>query len=120
MNGPSRVILAALAMAAVVGPAGGQERALLQQAFAGTIVSTYPDGRTGRLHLHPDGSYDGLGRRGDVSGGTWSLTSGRICMKQRKPFWYPIAYCTPIASGTTWQAKAPTGEAIHVHLQTGR
>ena len=107
-----------IALAATVLDVQGQ--AALEPAFTGTIVSTYPDGRTGRLHLHPDGTYDGIGRRGDVSGGAWTLQRGRVCMRQRKPFWYPFAYCTTVPASPTWEATAPTGEPIHVHLEAGR
>ena len=88
--------------------------ARLKPAFAGTIVSTYPEGR---LMLHEDGRYDGIGRRGDASGGTWSVSGARICLKQRRPVWTPFSYCTPLPSEKTWAAKAPTGEPITVRLE---
>ncbi|HEX8661595.1 MAG TPA: hypothetical protein VF686_06990 [Brevundimonas sp.] len=92
----------------------------LEPAFKGTIISTYPDGRTAKLWLNADGTYRGQGRRGKPSSGRWSLKGSKVCLKQSKPMGAPFAYCTPVPKGTTWSAKAVTGEPIRVRLVPGR
>lgn len=118
----TRTTIAALAaFSLLTGPAAAQ--AALEPAFRNTIVSTYPDGRTAKLWLERDGSYRGEGRRGKPSSGRWTLKGEQICLKQRKPFAAPFSYCTPIRSGgvgTSWRAKAVTGEPIRVTVVAGR
>lgn len=95
----------------------------LEPAFGNTIVSTYPDGRTGKLWLEPGGTYRAQGRRKTFSSGTWAQKGPKICLKQRKPHSIPFSYCTEIRSGgvgTTWTDKAVTGERITVRLVAGR
>jgi hypothetical protein len=94
-----------------------------EAAFTGTIVSTYPDGRTARLQLEKNGAYKAWGRRGNPSGGRWSVKGDEICLKQTRPFTAPFSYCTAIREGgvgTRWAAKAVTGEPIQVELRAGR
>ena len=94
----------------------------LAKAFGNTIVSTYPDGRTAELWLQQGGGYTAEGRRHDMSSGRWSLKGGKVCLKQSKPIWTPFTYCTAIPNGgvgTSWSAKAVTGEAIRVKLVPG-
>jgi hypothetical protein len=93
--------------------------ASLQKAFGNTIISTYPDGRTGLLWLKADGTYTAKGRRRTPSSGAWSVKGERICLKQLKPSRAPINYCTPLPEGETWAARAVTGEKIKVKLVKG-
>jgi len=115
--------IAALALAAsLIGSAADAAPSPLSKAFGNTIVSTYPDGRTGRLWLQPGGAYTAEGRRGDPSSGRWSLKGAKVCLKQSKPIWTPFTFCTAIPSGgvgAAWSAKAVTGEAIRVKLVAG-
>jgi hypothetical protein len=116
-----RITLTALALAAAV-PCLAAEASALHETFGNTIVSTYPDGRKAELWLHPDGSYDAEGRKHDRSQGHWKIKSEKLCLKQSHPFSFPFTYCTPMmqgAIGTSWTAKAVTGEAIHVQLVRG-
>ena len=96
----------------------------LAPAFGNSLVSTYPDGRTSKLWLEPDGTFKGMNRKGQPNSGKWTVAKDRLCMKQYKPFFYPFSYCTPLqdpASGAGgWRAKAPTGEPITVRLVKGR
>jgi hypothetical protein len=95
----------------------------LAKAFGNTIVSTYPDGRKAELWLRPDGGYSAQGRRGDPSSGTWSVSGAKVCLKQQKPFWAPFSFCTAIPPGgvgSSWTAKAVTGETVRVRLVQGR
>mgnify|MGYP001551547243 CR=1 FL=1 len=90
--------------------------------MGGTIVSTYPDGRTAELYLQRDGSYQARGRRGDPSSGHWKVKDDQLCLSQSRPLPVPFSYCTPIPSTglhASWSAKAVTGEPIRVRLVKG-
>jgi hypothetical protein len=113
---------AAALIVAVAVPVMADQPTGLDAAFGATIVSTYPDGRTARLWLHKDGSYSARGRRGDPSGGRWTQKGDKLCLKQRRPFPVPFSFCTPMVEGgvgTTWSAKAVTGEPVTVKLIPG-
>jgi hypothetical protein len=110
-------ILAAGALTGAGAPAS------IDAAFGNTILSTYPDGRTGELWLHPDGSYAAEGRRGDPSSGHWKTKGEKLCLKQSMPAPSFFSFCTPLPKGgmnTSWTAKAVTGEPIQVKLVRGR
>ena len=95
----------------------------LAPAFGNTVLSTYPDGRTARLWLQPDGTYRAQGRRKTFSSGRWTLKGEKICLRQHKPRSIPFTFCTQIKRGgvgTTWTDKAVTGERITVKLVAGR
>ncbi|NEX94562.1 hypothetical protein [Caulobacter sp. 17J65-9] len=94
----------------------------LEPAFTGTVISTYPDGRQGKLWLNRDGSYKGQGRRGHLSSGRWSLKGDRICLRQSRPVPVPFQYCTdvPDEGTTSWTEKAVTGEQLQMELVAGR
>jgi hypothetical protein len=95
----------------------------VHRAFGNTIVSTYPDGRTGELWLAPGGAYTAKGRRGDPSRGHWRVKGDRLCLTQVRPIPALGSFCTPIPEagmGKPWSAKAVTGEAITVKVVEGR
>jgi len=115
--------LAVGALSAAILSAGATQASPLDAAFGNTILSTYPDGRTGELWLHPDGSYTAEGRKGDPSSGHWSTKGEKLCLKQSKPMSSFIAFCTAVpANGLRdgWTSKAVTGETIKVKLVHGR
>ena len=88
----------------------------LQKAFAGTIVSTYPDGRTAELWMKPDGQFTSMGRRHDRHAGHWKLSGDTVCFKRGF-----FGYCTAIPTdGNSFTTKAVTGETIQVRLEPGR
>ena len=94
----------------------------MDAAFGNTIVSTYPDGRIGKLWLKPDGAYVAKGRRGDPSNGHWRIKGEKLCLKQSRPLAVPFSFCTPIPQDGldhAWSAKAITGEPIRVQLVKG-
>jgi hypothetical protein len=94
---------------------------VIQKAFGNTIVSTYPDNRKAELWLHPTGSYDAMGRRGDRSSGRWHVDGDKLCLKQEHPWAPPLfRYCTPMPTQEHWTAKAVSGETIQVQLMKGR
>ena len=118
------IIAAAAAAVALIAPqvqaANGSP---VQSAFGNTIVSTYPDGRTGLLWLNANGTYTAKGRRRTPSSGTWTVRGRKVCLKQNEPGAAPFAFCTafrPGGVGTSWIAKAVTGEKISIKLVAGR
>lgn len=116
---------AILAMMAQAGAALAQPaQSPLAPAFGNTLVSTYPDGKVSKLWLAPDGTFDGMNRKGQANSGKWTVSKERLCMKQYKPFFYPFSYCTPLPTSADamagWKAKAPTGEPITVRMMKGR
>jgi hypothetical protein len=95
---------------------------VVEKSFGNTIVSTYPDGRQGELWLQRGGTYTAEGRRHDRSSGHWKVKGGKLCLSQSSPVPVPFTYCTAIPSGgvgSTWSAKAVSGEAIRVKLVKG-
>ena len=114
-------MIALLLAAALVQTAPGANA--LAGAYGNTIVSTYPDGRTARLWLEPDGRFTGTTRSGRQTAGVWILKGDEVCMRLRRPVPIPKAFCTPVVEGgvgTTWAAKAVTGEDIRVTVVAGR
>ena len=95
----------------------------LAPAFGNTLRMTYPDGRAARTWLSEDGTYRGQGRRGRITHGVWRVRDGEVCFSQRRPLPLPGSFCTPIVRGgvgTTWTARAVTGEMIRIELVAGR
>jgi hypothetical protein len=116
----SALIVAAMMAATVSGAGDGAPK--VRAAFGNTILSTYPDGRQGQLWLHPGGTYDAEGRRGDHSSGKWTAKGEKVCLKQSKPHAFPFSFCAPMPSGgvgASWTAKAVTGEPIRIKLVKG-
>lgn len=119
-----KIAIAAAAFTALMGAdasaiaaAGG-----VQAAFGNTVVSTYPDGRTGLLWLNADGTYNAKGRRRTPSSGAWTVKGSKVCLKQKKPKAAPFAFCTALPTGgvgATWSGKAVTGEKIRIKLVAG-
>jgi hypothetical protein len=88
----------------------------LKKAFTGTIVSTYPDGRTAELWMNPGGTYTSLGRRNDRHTGTWKVKGDKVCFRRGL-----FGYCTGLPSGSApFTTRAVTGEKIQVRLVPGR
>jgi len=111
------ILLLSATLAAGASLAHADATSPLEQAFGNTIVSTYPDGRKAELYLDRGGSYTAKGRRGDASSGTWKVKGSKVCLK---PNGEPFSFCTPLPSGSSWTAKAVTGETIQVTIVTGR
>lgn len=112
-----------VALAAPPAAAANSAHSRLEPAFKGTIVSTYPDGRTAKLWLNADGTYRGVGRRRLPSSGVWSVKGEKVCLKQKKPRAAPFAYCTPMpqaGAGKSWTGRAVTGERIRISVVPGR
>jgi hypothetical protein len=92
-------------------------------AFGNTVLATYPDGRNQHIWMKPDGTYEGIGRRGTPSSGKWSLKDDKVCLKQSRPFPAPMSYCTKFPDkgdvGATWTGKDIAGTPITLKLVPG-
>jgi len=98
---------------------------VLDPAFSNTIVSVYPDGKTTRLWLHPNGAYDAQRANGQRTGGVWEIKGQKVCMTQKRPFYVPIAFCTGIPPegrgvGASWTARGRKVEPVRHTLTAGR
>lgn len=90
--------------------------AALEDAFRGTVVSTYPDGRIGRLWLNRNGTFTAEGRRHTRSSGRWRVRGDQVCFRRGL-----FGYCTRIPGSTgSFTTRAVTGETIRVRLVAGR
>lgn len=92
-------------------------------AFGNTVISVYPDGRTQKVWLHEDGSWDGLSRRGNALSGKWTVRADKLCLRQSKPPTLPISFCTVLPKdlhpGVTLTSKDLTGTPIQLKLLKG-
>ncbi|RYE97629.1 MAG: hypothetical protein EOO77_38700 [Oxalobacteraceae bacterium] len=82
----------------------------VEAAFGNTIVSTYPSGRSTKLWLKRDGSYEGQRTNGKRTAGKWTLKGGKVCLRQNG---LPLTFCSKIPAGKvglTWASKSPKGE----------
>jgi hypothetical protein len=112
-----------LAHAATAAPTAAMTQGVAA-AFGNTVKAQYPDGRYQRLWIHPDGSWEAVGRRGSWSSGKWSLKdNGKVCLKQSKPFPAPFRYCTDFPAGggvgAVWTSKDMSGEPIRLTVVRG-
>ncbi|HYE46749.1 MAG TPA: hypothetical protein VEA44_13370 [Caulobacter sp.] len=111
----------ALALSAVSAPAA--PRSPLEAAFGNTIVSTYPSGRSTRLWLNRNGTYEGQRTNGKRTAGKWTVKGGKVCLRQTKPAGIPLTFCSKIPSGkvgAVWNSKSPKGEPLRNRLVAGR
>lgn len=93
-------------------------------AFGNTVLSIYPDGRSQKIWMHPDGSWSGRSRRGNPLAGHWSLRDDKVCVKQSSPPTLPVSFCIPFPEkttiGTTWPFKDMTGTPITLKIVKGK
>lgn len=90
-------------------------------AFGNTVVSSYPDGTSQKIWLHPDGSWDGVSRKGAHLAGRWTLRDDKVCLRQTNPPTLPIRYCTavPPSGDAQWSGKDVLGRPITLSLMKG-
>jgi len=92
-------------------------------AFGNTVVSTYPDGTSQKIWLHPDGSWTGLSRSNGPLAGSWSARGEKVCLKQSKPPTLPVAFCTALPAssqpGVQWASRDMAGRSITLSLMKG-
>jgi hypothetical protein len=118
------LILPLLALAAAANAAEPDDRAAaarVSAAFGNTVMSIYPDGRSQKIWLEPDGKWTGLSRRGNALAGSWSMKGEKVCLKQSKPPTLPISFCQAFPSDPVKgvDAKDLTGTPIHLKLVKG-
>jgi hypothetical protein len=126
MNRFSGLVLAASLIAPGVLAATAAQAAdetQVKPAFGNTVLSIYPDGRSQKIWMHPDGTWDGQSRRGTPLAGRWNVKDGKVCMKQSKPPTLPLAYCTAFPEntyvGVTWASKDMSGTPIQLKVVKG-
>jgi hypothetical protein len=92
-------------------------------AFGNTVMTVYPDGRSQKVWMKPDGSWEGLSRRGTPLAGKWNVKNDKVCLKQSKPPTLPLSYCTAFPAqakvGVAWTGKDLSGTPITLKLVKG-
>jgi len=92
-------------------------------AFGNTVMSIYPDGRTQKIWLHPNGDWDGVGRDGHPLAGHWTLRDDKVCLRQTRPPTLPFSYCTGFPAdphvGVVWTSKDFSGAPIRLTVLKG-
>ena len=115
----------ALAVCALAGPSLGapapDPNSPVAAAFGNTVVSVYPDGRSQKIWLQPDGTWTGLSRRGTPLAGKWTLKGQKVCLRQSKPPTLPISFCQvfPKDPRAELVSKDLTGQTIHLKIVKG-
>jgi hypothetical protein len=119
------LIRTALAVAASFTALNAQAADLgrIATAFGNTVMSIYPDGRTQKIWLHPNGDWDGLGRNHKPLAGHWQLKGDRVCLRQTRPPTLPFSYCTAFPDnaqvGATWTSRDFGGTPIRLTVVKG-
>lgn len=115
------VLAAAVSFSALNAQAADLSR--VAAAFGNTVMSIYPDGRTQKFWLHPNGDWEGVGRDGHPLAGHWTLKEDKVCMRQTKPPTLPFSYCTGFPTdphvGVVWTAKDFSGAPIKLTVLKG-
>jgi hypothetical protein len=97
--------------------------ARISAAFGNTVTSTYPDGRSQKIWLRPDGSWTGLSRTRKDLAGTWTVKGDKVCLRQKTPPTLPFSFCTPFPQdahvGVAWASKDVGGTPIRLRLDAG-
>ena len=116
------IFLGALAAITFANQAYANNGLDISPAFKGTIVSTFPDGRSTKLWLARDGSYRATSRDGKLSNGHWKIEGERMCLRQEEPVKAPFDYCTdlPQRLDASWQGKSALGLPVTIKLVSGR
>ena len=117
---PALISGATLALAASAAQAGDPS-SRVATAFGNTVMSVYPDGRSQKIWLSPDGTWTGLSRRGNPLAGKWTEKGEKICLRQTKPPTLPMSFCQafPQDPEKGVDAKDLMGTAIHLKLVKG-
>ena len=115
-------LLSAVPGLAFAADAGGPD-ARLAAAFGNTVTTTYPDGRTQKIWLRPDGTWTGLSRSRQPLAGSWTSKGDKVCLRQKKPPTLPFSYCTAFPAdarvGAAWTSKDFVGTSIKLRLDPG-
>jgi hypothetical protein len=117
----NHLVIPALAVLTLASSALAQPNSSVAAAFGNTVMSIYPDGRSQKIWLQPDGSWTGLSRRGNALAGHWTAKGDRVCLRQSKPPTLPISFCEnfPQDPEKGVDSKDITGSRIHLKLVKG-
>jgi hypothetical protein len=119
----SSILLLCAVPALALGAQDAEPVQRVAAAFGNTVTSTYPDGRSQKIWMQPDGTWTGLSRRGLRLAGTWSLRGDKVCLRQRTPPTLPFSYCTAFPAdtrvGAAWPSRDFVGTAIQLRLDPG-
>ena len=93
-------------------------------AFGNTVISVYPDGRSQKIWMHPDGSWDGKSRRGTPLAGAWLVKGEKVCVTQSQPKPpLPLSFCIPFPANpqldVSWTSKDLAGTPIKLKIVKG-
>ena len=93
----------------------------VQATFGNTVVSLYPDGRSQKIWLHPDGTWDGRSRKGVALSGKWTMRGDKVCLRQSRPPTLPISFCQsmPRDPEVTLTSHDLMGQTIHLRIVKG-
>jgi hypothetical protein len=98
-----------------------QAEQTVHATFGNTVMSIYPDGRSQKVWLHPDGSWDGKSRRGMALSGKWTMKGDKVCLRQSRPPTLPISFCQtmPRDPDVTLTSHDLMGQTIHLKIVKG-
>ncbi len=118
---PLLISLLALATAASAAEPADKSAAKVDSTFGNTVLSVYPDGRSQKIWLQPDGTWTGLSRRGNPLAGKWTVKGEKVCLRQSKPPTLPISFCQTFPADPVRgvDARDLTGTPIHLKLVKG-
>ena len=120
----SAAAISALLIATPPAAHAADAKAMVAPAFGNTVVSTYSDGRSQKIWMKPDGTWEGKSRRGNPLAGRWTVRDDKVCVKQSKPPTLPVSYCIPFPGdphvGSTWPFKDMTGAPIQLKIVPGK
>ena len=93
----------------------------VQATFGNTVFSIYPDGRSQKIWVHPDGTWDGKSRRGVALSGKWTMKGDKVCLRQSHPPTLPISFCQlmPKDPDAILTSHDLTGQTIHLKIVKG-
>lgn len=92
----------------------------MENAYANTIVITYPDGAQARYHFNADGSFTLFMPDGSQVSGAYEIAGEQICLTPAGGERACTAYVGGKNVGDTWTQTATDGSQINVTLQAGR
>jgi hypothetical protein len=89
--------------------------------FGNTVMSIYPDGRSQKIWMHPDGTWSGQSRKGTPLAGRWNMRGDKVCLRQSSPPTLPISFCQtfPRDPDLGLTSKDLTGQTIHLKIVKG-
>ena len=89
--------------------------------FGNTVISTYPDGRTQKIWIQPDGAWTGVSRKGVPLVGRWTVRDGKVCLRQSRPPTLPLSFCQalPADMSKDMETRDVVGTPIRLHLVRG-